>query len=116
MIAVAFVSPTAAVTPILLDEAGLCARVFEAEPGERIEYHRGFLGLDRSLLGQHADRQTRSTISRTADRAFALAEKGAVHLVQKRLAPECFSYLAVVKPRRKRAKHQLTDLPVEEPA
>lgn len=116
MNAVTFVSPTSTVTPAPLDEAGLCARVFEAEPGERIEYHRGFLGLDRSPLGQHADRQTRSTISRTADRAFALAEKGAVHLVQKRLAPECFSYLAVVRPRQRRIERHLADLPVEQSA
>lgn len=116
MNAAASISPTTAVTPLLLDEAGLCARIFEAQPGERIEYHRGFLGLDRSPLGQHADRQTRSTISRTADRALALAEKGAVHLVQKRLAPECFSYLAVVRLRRRQVEQHSADLPVKESA
>ena len=116
MNAAASISPTNAVRLASLDEAGLCARVFEAKPGERIEYHRGFLGLDRSPLSQHADRQSRSTISRTADRALALAEKGAVHLVQKRLAPECFSYLAVVRRRQKRVERHLGDLPVVDQA
>lgn len=116
MNAAASISPTNPVTLTPLDEAMLCARVFEAEPGERIEYHRGFLGVDRSPLGQHADRQTRSTISRTADRAFALAENGAVHLVQKRLAPDCFSYLAVVRPRLRQVERRLADLPAVEPS
>lgn len=104
------------VTSVPLDETVFCTRVFEAKPGERIEYHRGFLALDRMQQGRHADRQMHGAVARTADRAFTLAEKGAVHLVQKRLAPECFSYLAVVRPRLSRIERHLRDLPVDEPA
>ena len=116
MNAIASASPAGDISAVLLDEVVLCDRVFEAEPGERIEYHRGFLGLDRSPLGRHADRQTRSTISRTADRAAVMAEKGLVHLVQKRLGPECFSYFAVVRRRQRRVERHPADLPIQQPA
>ena len=100
----------AACTAAPLDEAMFCARVFAARPGERIEYHRGFLVLDRSPLGGSADRETRSELIRVAERAFALAERGLVHLVQKRIAPERFSYMAVIRPKRQQAGVLLADI------
>jgi hypothetical protein len=61
-----------------VSEIELCAWVAQAEPGAVLEYHRGYLAHD-------------------------LAERGLVHLVQRRHGPEDYSYFAVARPRAKGA-------------
>ena len=65
----------------------------QAHPGEVLVYHRGLLAHDRarSDLAETERRQ----IARIADAAFAAAEEGRVHLVQRRHGPFDFSYLAI---------------------
>lgn len=82
-----------------IDEMMLCAWAAQAAPGETIEYHRGFLGLDRTSYGLPMSPEDRAALIRMATRAFALAERGFVHPVQRRLGPDRFSYLAIARPR-----------------
>ena len=88
--------PAAGVRPRLkLSEEEFCDWLGMAFPGDRIEYHRGYLAVDqaagRSLLGD-ADRRQ---LSRLARRALIFAEEGRVHLVQRRHGDGDYSYLAI---------------------
>lgn len=83
-----------------LSEITLMAWVDVAEPGARLVYHKGFLVVDTtqnvSLLGKKALEGLRAT----ADAAYRLSELGRVHLVQERLGPDRFSYLAIARPQK----------------
>ncbi|HLS58537.1 MAG TPA: hypothetical protein VK022_02815 [Paracoccaceae bacterium] len=86
-----------------LSDIELCAWIAQAEPGDFLEYHRGFLGIDVtpviSLLPE-PERHRLAAAARAAHRAF---EAGLVHLVQVRLGPEQFVYLAIARPRPRAA-------------
>ena len=81
-----------------ISEIELCAWVAQAAPGEALEYHRGFLGLDRSVMGRLMSYESRVKLGRASDRAWLLAEQGLLHLVQRRLGPDSFSYIAIARP------------------
>ncbi|MDA0664536.1 MAG: hypothetical protein O3B08_17110 [Proteobacteria bacterium] len=87
----------------MIDEMLLCAWVAQAAPGQVLEYHRGFLGIDRTPFGQPMTADGRAALIRTSGRALNLAAGGFVHLVQRRLGPGTFSYLAVARARPKSA-------------
>jgi hypothetical protein len=79
--------------PRPITEIEFCVWVGQALPGDRIEYHRGFLALDREdSRSGHPDA---AQLRRLADRARWAAEAGLVHLVQRRLGPDRFAYLAI---------------------
>jgi hypothetical protein len=82
-----------------LTDIALCAWVAQALPGDRIEYHRGFLAIDRDDGSR--DRVEVQRLRRLAHRARWAADVGLVHLVQRRLGLDCFAYVAVA--RRKNA-------------
>ncbi len=90
------VSPFPARRPHI-NEIDLCGWLSQAEPGETLEYHRGFLGVDRTPLGQSMSLKDRIDLIDVAERAMRLAEQGLVHLVQRRIADDTFSYLAVAR-------------------
>lgn len=92
------VSPFPASRPHI-GEIELCGWLSQAEPGETLEYHRGFLGIDRTPLGQPMSLKDRIDLIDVAERAMRLAEKGLVHLVQRRISNDTFSYLAVARSR-----------------
>ena len=79
-----------------LDEVSFCAWAAQAAPGEALEYHRGFLALDRTPFGA-MQREGRAEFIRMTVRARQLAERGLIHLVQRRLGSETFSYLAIAR-------------------
>ena len=54
-----------------------------ADPGACLEYHRGLLSLDRSPDSNLPEARRRA-LSRVADLALNAAERGRVHLVQRR--------------------------------
>lgn len=103
-------SPSAAANPgastltaFPLNAISFCAWLSQAEPGETIEYHRGFLALDRyPFISRLSDRE-RGELIRLSKRAFQAAERGLAHLVQHRHGPDDYSYLVVARPRLKRA-------------
>jgi hypothetical protein len=86
-----------------LSEIELCAWLTQAEPGAVLEYHRGFLALDRTAFGRFAETPARAALSILGNRAHDLAERGLVHLVQHRHGIEDYSYFAIARPRRKGA-------------
>jgi hypothetical protein len=65
-----------------------------ADPGASLEYHRGFLICDRGP-GSELPKERRSALAKVADAALNAAEKGRVHLVQRRNDAFDFSYLAI---------------------
>ena len=74
-----------------------------SSPGERIEYHRGCLPLDRTLGFSELGEQRRHELNVIADRVQALAKEGRLILVQKRHGEGDYGYLAIKlksKPRR----------------
>jgi hypothetical protein len=66
-----------------------------AVPGEVIEYHRGFLALDIDETASNLAPEDRLLLAATAAAAYRAADRDGVHLFQRRLASNCFSYLAV---------------------
>ncbi|MGF1660565.1 MAG: hypothetical protein ACFCUS_14170 [Rubrimonas sp.] len=93
-----------------LTEIDLAAWIGQAAPGDILEYHRGFLALDTHSLGSLLDDRDRKELSRVASRAMWAAEQGLVHLVQRRNGDGDFSYLAVARPKPKRAAGTLSAL------
>ena len=91
------------IQPPRLTEIALCAWIAQAEPGAALEYHRGFLALDRTRFGRFADAPARAELALVGTRAHDLAERGLVHLVQHRHGPEDYSYIAIARPRREGA-------------
>ena len=85
---------------LLLTEVELSAWLGQAAPGDAIEYHRGFLGMDRCRVGGRLRDQDATELSRVADRAWLAAEQGLAHLVQRRNGSSEFSYLIVARPRK----------------
>jgi hypothetical protein len=86
-----------------VSEIELCAWVAQADPGAALEYHRGYLALDRSGFGSLGNTPARAAVGLLAARAHDLAERGLVHLVQQRHGPEDYSYFAVARAGRKGA-------------
>jgi len=80
-----------------LDEIGLSAWIAQAEPGETLVYHCGFLAVDTFGSASPLSPERRSTLRRTADAALRAAEQGLVHLVQARIGPDQFAYIAVAR-------------------
>lgn len=99
-----------------LTEIEFCAWVAQAVPGDALEYHRGFLALDTfAMFGRLPDKQ-RSELSRLGSRAFWAAEQSLVHLVQERVGPDQFAYIAVARPKPKAAAVSLSALLLAEQA
>ncbi len=93
-----------------LTEIQFCAWVAQALPGDRLEYHRGFLVLDTfpglSKLGDNE----RTELALLRKRAFWTEAQGLVHLVQERLGPDLFSYLAIARPKTRGTNEAVTQL------
>jgi hypothetical protein len=93
-----------------LSEIEFCAWVAQATPGDRLEYHRGFLVLDAfPVISKLAD-PDRKRLALLGSRAFWAAELGLVHLVQERVGPDQFAYIAVARPKPKAAAVSLSEL------
>jgi hypothetical protein len=86
------------VTPQPTD-IGLLAWLNQAEPADAIEYYRGFLALDRSRQSSALSEGDRQALCRLASLAMRLADQSLVHLVQRRICRDRFSYLAIARQR-----------------
>lgn len=83
----------------LLTDIEFCAWMVQAVPGARLTYHCGLLALDAGIDGQTPKSDARRELARVARRAWWAAEKGLIHLVQRRNGPNDFTYLAIARPR-----------------
>lgn len=82
-----------------LDEIGLAAWIAQAEPGEALVYHRGFLAVDATSVISKLPADRQRTLQLVAAAARRAAEQNLVHLVQSRLGPDAFAYIAVARPK-----------------
>ena len=97
-------------------EIDLLAWVGQAAAGDVLEYHQGFLALDRSSHGDAFKERDRAALGRLASQAMRLAEHGFVHLLQRRVCSERFSYLAIARPRAVSSPLSISTLIPEEKA
>ena len=79
-----------------ITEEAFCAWLGKGLAGDRIEYHRGHLLIDRSRKSGPFNEKDRRELAAVADRAFALAEQGRLCLVQKRHGDCDYSYIATI--------------------
>lgn len=99
----------------LLSEAQFCAWVGQSAPGAVVEYHRGFLAIDTVRASSDLAEIDRKELVRLGRRAWWAGEKGLVHLVQHRLGPDRFAYLAIARPRPKKLQATLLTLLAQGP-
>ena len=96
-----------------ITDADICVWIGQALPGERLEYHRGFLAVDTddkvSSLPM-PDRVRLRALAAAARRAF---EMRLVHLVQVRLGPDRFAYVAIARGRPRHASVSLARISAE---
>ena len=93
-----------------LDEVGLSAWIAQAAPGETLVYHRGFLAVDATSVISKLPAEQQRTLRLVASAALRAAEQGLVHLVQARIGPDQFAYIAVASPKPKAAAVSLSAL------
>lgn len=116
-----FVMPTTEVTPAArapwpLTDIGFCAWIGQATPGDRLEYHRGFLGIDTTAVVSimpETDRRRLAGLASAAHRAF---RAGLVDLVQARIGPDRFAYIAMARTKPRSAPVSLSQLITAEEA
>jgi len=101
---------------LLVNAVQFCAWIAQAQPGDRLEYHRGLLALDASVDSGESKTDTQRELNCLACCARWAAEQGLVHLVQRRLAPDQFVYLAIARPRTGDAATSLSSLLLKENA
>ena len=81
-----------------VSEFKLMAWVDTAAPGARLVYHDGFLAVDTTSSVSTLRKPALEDLRATANAAFRLCELGRIHLVQERLGPDRFAYVAIVRP------------------
>ena len=82
-----------------IDEIALAAWIAQAEPGDSLVYHRGFLAVDATSVISKLSAERQRTLQLVAAAARRAAEQNLVHLVQSRLGPDAFAYIAVARPK-----------------
>ena len=91
---------------VVSDANALSAFIADALPGASIAYHVGALARDRYPHLSELTEDRRAELNVLADYALRLADAGWVHLVQRRVAHECFAYLVIIRPRSRVTRHQ----------
>lgn len=94
----------------------LVAWLGQAEPGDRFEYHDGFLAIDTIPRSDRLAERNRLELLDVARVAYRAAERGLAHLVQRRHGPDQFGYLIIARPRPRRGAGSLADLVTTEAA
>lgn len=97
-------------TAMRLTDVELYAWIAQAEPGARLEYHRGFLGVDITPVISLLPEPDRARLADLAAAALGAFEKGLVHLVQARLGTDRFAYIAITRPKPRAAQASLSRL------
>ncbi len=82
-----------------ITEIDFCAWLSQAEAGQALEYHRGFLVLDTDPAISKLPTGERLELKQLASRARWAADKRLLHLLQRRLGDSEFSYIAVARER-----------------
>ena len=93
-----------------LTEIQFCAWVAQAVPDDRLEYHRGYLAVDADKVTSNLDPNARTELALLRDRAFWSEGQRLVHLVQERLGPNLFAYIAIARPKPAGAADAVTQI------
>ena len=102
---------------LIADEAALLAWVRQAVPGEQVAYWRGFLARDTWGTRHGTSEKERNRLRAVARRAWLMSASGQVHLVQRRVAPGVFEYIAIARPTKRTERRLLApSVPVMEAA
>ena len=91
-----------------LDEVGLSAWIAQAAHGETLVYHRGFLAVDATSVISKLPPEQQRALRPVASAALRAAEQSLVHLVQARIGPDQFAYIAVARTRPRQAGPSLS--------
>jgi hypothetical protein len=94
--------PSAEPADLPVSDIAFCAWLAVAVPGERLVYHRGFLAVDAAGLVSSLSPERQRSLRDVAAAALRAAEQGLVHLVQVRLGPHRFAYVALARPKSRR--------------
>jgi hypothetical protein len=84
-----------------ITDIDLYAWLAQADAGDALIYHRGFLAVDTDKLISDLPAERRDALRSLGDAAFRAAEQGLVHLVQERIGPNQFAYIAIARPKPK---------------
>lgn len=84
---------------LIVTEAEFSKLLATAAPGSVLQYHDGFLVLDVAKGSTRLCASDRKQLVAVARLAWSASEHRIVHLVQRRLGPSRFAYLAVVRAR-----------------
>jgi DNA-directed RNA polymerase specialized sigma24 family protein len=95
------VRPAFPTVRLVLNEVELCGWLGQAEPGDVLEYYRGFLVVDAIPHGSRLPEKDRLELGRIARRAWWASERGLAHLIQRRHGPDDYSYIIIARPRSK---------------
>jgi hypothetical protein len=104
------------VTRLAISEIELCGWLGQAAPGDTLQYHRGFLALDRASQSGLLSARDCAELARVARRAFWAGEQGLVDLLQRRHAPNDYTYLLIARRRPKTAPVSFSALLAEQAA
>ena len=88
-------TPPVYVPPENLTEAGLCDWMANALVGQSIQYHEGFLILDRSDSSSEMAAKDRGRLHALARRAWIACELGLIHLFSLKVDEGHYRYIAV---------------------
>jgi hypothetical protein len=93
--------PNASLPPVRVcyTEIELCGWLGQAAPGDILQYHRGFLAIDREPQHARMAKTDRDELIRMCRRAHWAAECGLAHLLQRRHGDGDYSYLLIARPR-----------------
>jgi hypothetical protein len=91
-----------------LNEIAFCAWVAQAEPSETLVYHRGFLAFDAIARLSDLQPERQRALRDVAVAAMRAAEQDLVHLVQARLGPGQFAYIAIARRKPRQAGASLS--------
>ena len=72
----------------------------KASAGDRVAYFVGFLAVGTGPDGQRLPAADHHKALHEARMARVAAERGLIHLLQRRLGENCFEYFAVARPRQ----------------
>ena len=81
----------------VMNDVDLCVWVADARPGDSITYYTGHLSRDRLSHNEGYSEALRRKIGDLGNAAWMLGAENWVHLLQRRVAPGCWDYIAVRK-------------------
>jgi hypothetical protein len=90
-----------------IGEAEMLAWFLAASPGDRIAYWRGHLAIDLAPTASPLGHSERRRLRGLKVLTLSMAETGLLHLVQQRLGPDDYLYLAIARPRPRQGSARL---------